>query len=55
MCVLILLILDKTKYISFLYEQEGINKTLITVEANQAAISAKLDAIANLLSCSPLC
>ena len=39
--------MDKSKYVSLLKEQEGLNKRLITVEANQAAMSAKLDAIAN--------
>ena len=41
------LFLDKSKYVSLLKEQEGLKKRLITVEANQSATSAKLDAIAN--------
>ena len=38
---------EKSKYVSLLKEQEGFNKRLATVEANQVAMSAKLDAIAN--------
>ena len=47
------LFLDKSKYVTLLKDQEGLNKRLITVEANQAAMSSKLDAIATSIELTP--